>query len=435
MPDDVFEITLTTQVYGGECMGRLPDGRAVFVPFALPGELVRVRLVEEKRGHARAELVEVLQPSPQRIQPFCSHFGVCGGCHYQHLPYAGQLAVKQDIVRQQLERIGGVKNPNILPIVPSPQQTRYRNHVQFHLTAQGELGYHRAQSNEVLPLRECHLPLPAIDELWPLLSFEPGQSLKRIGVRAGLEDDLQLILESSDDLPPDLTIEELPISAVHLGPSDAVVLAGSPAMGMQVLDKTFQVSAGSFFQVNNAVAGAMVQHILQSIPQYQKLGPEATLIDIYCGVGLFSAFLAEKVGRVVGIEASPSACEDYAANLDAYDHIELYEAPAEIALPALDLRPELRTELSSDLMHEIRPEIRQDIALVDPPRAGLERRAMDGLIQLGAPLIVYISCDPATLARDVKKLAAAGYELMQVQPFDMFPHTYHVETVAWMTKG
>lgn len=409
-----FEIIPSAQVYGGECMGRLPDGRAVFIPFALPGEKVRIRLVEEKRGHARAELLEVLEPSPQRMRPFCAHFGVCGGCHYQHLAYAEQLAVKSDIVRQQLARIGGVQDPNILPICPSPQQTRYRNHVQFHLTPEGALGYHRAQSGGVFPLQECHLPLPAINELWPQLSFEPGQSLGRIGLRAGLEDDLQLILESSDNLPPDLTIEELPISAVHLGPDDSVVMAGSEVLFMQVLGKTFQVSAGSFFQVNGAVAGAMVQHILESIPQYQALGPSTTLLDIYSGVGLFSAFLAQRVGRIVAIESSPSACEDYAANLDAYEHIELYEAPAEMVLPALDLKA--------------------DITLVDPPRSGLERRAMDGLIQLGAPLIVYISCDPATLGRDVKKLAAAGYELRQAKPFDMFPHTYHVETVVLMSR-
>ncbi len=409
-----FEIIPTAQVYGGESMGRLPDGRAVFIPFTIPGEKIRIRLVEEKRGHARAELLEVLQAAPQRVQPFCVHFGQCGGCNYQHIPYAEQLAIKMSIVRQQLMRIGGLENPNILPIVPSPQQTQYRNHVQFHLDAEGKLGFHQARSNRVFPLQECHLPLPVIAELWPKLAFEAGQSLERVGLRAGVEDDLQMILESSDDLPPDLTIEELPISAVHLGPASSVVMAGSETIFMQVLDKTFQVSAGSFFQVNIAMAEAMLQHILQSLPLYHELGPSTTLMDIYCGVGLFSAFLADKVGRIVGIETSASACEDFGANLDAYDHIELYEAPAEIVLPALELKP--------------------DIVLVDPPRSGLARRAMDGLVKLAAPLIVYISCDPTTLARDIKRLSAEGYTLLQATPFDMFPHTYHVETIALLEK-
>lgn len=148
-----LETTITALIYGGEGLGRLPDGRAVFVPHTLPGERVRIRLVEEKRRHARAELLEVLEPAPQRITPRCAHFGVCGGCSYQHIPYTGQLAAKQAILREQLERIGEMTEPPIQPIVPSLAEFNYRNHVQLHLTVEGKLGYYNPRGDQVIPIR------------------------------------------------------------------------------------------------------------------------------------------------------------------------------------------------------------------------------------------------------------------------------------------
>jgi 23S rRNA (uracil1939-C5)-methyltransferase len=380
----------------------------------MPGEKIRIRLVEEKRGHARAELLEVLEPAADRTSPICPHFRECGGCHYQHMTYPAQLAAKTEILKDQLIRLGGLKNPEINTIVASPQQSYYRNHVQFHLTPQGELGYHRSDHAGILPIRECYLPEPTLNELWPRLSFEPGQEIERIALRCGVDEDIQIILESSEITPPDFLIEDLPISAVHLGPAGPFVLAGGNTIFFQVLDKIFQVSAGSFFQVNTTMAGAMVQHLLETIPQFQPLGPQTTLLDVYCGVGLFSAFFADEVGRIIAIESSPSAAEDYVVNLDAYNSIELYEATAEAVLPSLDVKP--------------------DIVLVDPPRSGIDRRALDGLAQLNAPLIVYISCDPATLARDIKRLLTAGYQLAQATPFDMFPQTFHVESVVLLSR-
>ena len=409
-----FIITPFTYSYGGDSLGRLPDGRAVFTPFSMPGEKIRIRLVEEKRGHARAELVEVLELAADRTSPICPHFRECGGCHYQHMTYPAQLGAKTEILKDQLIRLGGLKNPEINAIVASPQQSYYRNHVQFHLTPQGELGYHRSDHTGILPIRECYLPEPALNELWPRLSFEPGQEIERIALRCGVDEDIQMILESNDITPPDFLIEDLPISAVHLGPAGPFVLAGSNTVVFQVLEKTFQVSAGSFFQVNTPMAGTMVKHLLDVIPQFQPLGPQTTLIDVYSGVGLFSAFFADKVGRIIAIESSPSAAEDYVVNLDAYNSIELYEATAEAVLPSLDVKP--------------------DIVLVDPPRSGIDRRALDGLAQLNAPLIVYISCDPATLARDLKRLLTAGYQLAQATPFDMFPQTFHVESVVLLSR-
>lgn len=415
MDETTFTLTLSTLTYGGDCLGRLTDGRAVFVPFALPGETVRVRLVEEKRGHVRAELLEILTPAPQRVQPVCMHFGACGGCHYQHLSYPAQLQAKTDILRQQLERIGGLKEPPLQPAVASPHPTRYRNHVQFHLDAQGKPGYHRADANSVLPIQECHLPAEALDAIWPQLDLESIPGLERVGLRLGMDEDIQLILESSDPLLPEFSVEELTLSAVHLSPAGAQVLAGSEVIFIEVLGRVFQVSAASFFQVNTPMAEAMVQHVLDTLPKFVTLTPQTTLIDAYCGVGLFSAFLAGKVGRLIGIEASPSATEDFVQNLDEFDHVELYEAAVEMALPSLDVAAE--------------------VVLVDPPRAGLDRRALEALLAMKPRLLVYISCDPATLARDARRLTDGGYQLMQITPFDLFPQTYHIESISfWKSR-
>ena len=403
---DTFEIRMNSLVYGGDALGRLPDGRAVFVPFALHGELVRIRPVEEKRGHMRAELVEVLEPAPCRAVPRCPHFTVCGGCHYQHLDYPAQLTAKTGILAEQLRRIGGLTAVPIRPAVPSPLPWNYRNQVQFHLTPQGKLGFQRAGSEQVVPILECHLPENAINQVWPQIDLEPLPGLERISLRAGSDGELLLVLESSDPQPLAFSVEELPVSAVHLGPGGALVLAGSESIWLDVLERSFRVSAASFFQVNTPQAEAMVRHV------HQLVGPEPlnTVLDVYCGVGLFSAFLAPLARRLVGIELSPAACEDFAVNLDEYDHVELYEADAEGVLSSVSFQP--------------------DLILVDPPRAGLERSALDGLLAQKAPRLIYISCDPATLGRDARRLVAGGYHLVQVTPFDLFPQTYHIESIS-----
>ncbi len=400
-----LEINLTTLPYGGEALGRLPDGRAVFVPFALPGERVRARVVEEKARYLRADLVEVLSPSPQRVEPRCAHYGLCGGCHLQHLSYEDQASAKSDILGDQLQRLAGLNNPPVKEAVSS-QPWEYRNHVQFHLTPVGKLGYHPLRAGEVFPIRECHLPQPLISQIWPQLEFEGLPGVERIGLRQGDDGDLQLILESSDPRPPEISIQELDISVVHVSPAGSLVLAGSPATTLTVLGRPFQVSAGSFFQVNSSMAEKMVAHVLEEA----RLPVGAVVVDVYCGVGLFSAFLAPHAQRLIGIEASPQACDDFVVNLDEFDHVELYQAPAEAVLPALQVTP--------------------DLVLVDPPRSGLGRHVLQALIGLSAPLLVYVSCDPATLARDAKHLKQGGYQLQQVTPFDMFPQTYHIESIS-----
>jgi 23S rRNA (uracil1939-C5)-methyltransferase len=249
-----------------------------------------------------------------------------------------------------------------------------------------------------------------LNELWPNLEFDPGMVLKRISLRMGINDERMLVLESDNPELPELELET-DLSVVHLTGGDTVVMTGDDSISISVRDRPFHVSAASFFQVNTGIAGKMVEHLMDHLPVSSK----TTFLDVYCGVGLFSAFFAGRVGRLIGIEASPSACRDFAANLDEFENVELYEAPAEFVLPNLDITP--------------------DIAIVDPPRAGLEKRTLEALLAQGPPCIAYVSCDPSTLGRDAARLIAGGYRLIQVTPFDLFPQTYSIESISILEKG
>lgn len=410
MSSDLLTVNLEKLVYGGDALGRLSDGRAVFIPFGLPGETVRARIVDEKRGHVRADLVELLEPSPKRIMPRCMHFGSCGGCHYQHLSYPEQQTVKTGILRDQLIRLGGIDSPPVKPMASSPFEWNYRNHVQFHLSPSGKLGYVDAHNRSILPISECHLPEAPLNDIWPSLEFEPDLGLERISLRLGVAGEIMLVLES--DLPEIPVMDlEADLSVVHINAGDTVVLAGDDDLVITVNERLFRISASSFFQVNTAMAARMVDYLLTHLP----VTPRTTLLDVYCGVGLFSAFFAPHVGRLIGIESSSSACEDFTVNLDEFENVELYVAMAEDVLPALDVNP--------------------DVAIVDPPRAGLEKRALDALLVLAPTLLAYVSCDPSTLARDASRLIDGGYHLTQVTAFDLFPQTYHIESISIFEKG
>lgn len=418
MSSTIYEITLEKLTYGGDAMGRLQDptgagGRAVFVPFGLPGETVRIKLTHEKQNFARGEILEILKPSPDRITPKCKHFTQCGGCHYQNLSYEKQLLAKADILRDQLQRIGKIENPPVQPTVASPEQWNYRNHVQFHLTDDGKVGFINASSNAILAIEECHLPEASINTIRNDLQFESRMNLERVSLRSGADDDLMLILESETVETPELEIEA-DISVVHMYEEHPVVIAGSDSLTIQVLGKDFHVSAPSFFQVNTPMAEKIVQHLQFQLPNPD---PQFTLIDLYCGVGLFSKFFADKYAKVIGIEESPSACEDFAINLDEFDNVELYEGAAEEILPALT------------------PQLMQPIhMIVDPPRAGIDKHALDAILQITPQVIAYVSCDPSTLARDAARLIKGGYTLQHVTPFDLFPQTYHIESISIFTR-
>jgi len=408
-----LDILLEKLTYGGEAMGRLPDSRAVFVPFGLPGERVRVKLTEEKKNFARGEILQILESSADRIQPRCKHFGVCGGCHYQNLPYEKQLEAKSEILVDQLKRIGKIEDPLVKPMVACPNPWNYRNHAQFSLSENGKLGFVRSAdwlspSKNILEITECHLPEPSISDFWRQLDFEPETNIERVSLRVGDHDDLLLVLESESPKTPELEIEA-GISVAHVYEGNTVVIAGNDHIVIRLLDRDFKVSAASFFQVNTVMAGKMVNRLFTCLP----VSLSTTLLDIYCGVGIFSAFFAPRCGRVIGIESSESACEDFAVNLDEFDNVELYEGLAEEVLPGLVGRI-----------------ANPPYVLVDPPRAGLDKRVIDGILNLEPQGIAYVSCDPSTLARDAARLINGGYKLKEVTPFDLFPQTYHIESIS-----
>jgi 23S rRNA (uracil1939-C5)-methyltransferase len=409
MSDSIFEITLEKFTYGGEAMGRLPDGRAVFVPFGLPNEVVKIRLTQEKQNFARGEIIEILKPSAERIQAKCKHFTQCGGCHYQHISYEKQLQAKTEILRDQLRRIGKIENPPVNDMIPSPSQWNYRNHMQFHLTNEGKLGFINSNGNSTLVIEECHLPETSIDSFWKELAFEPNVNIERVSLRNGQDEDLMLILDSESPETPELEIE-VDVSVIHIYEDHPVVIAGQDHLFVKISDKEFRVSAQAFFQVNTKMAEKMLEHLINQIPTPDS---QTTLLDIYCGVGLFSKFFASKYQKVIGIEASPSACEDYVFNLDEFENIELYEGTAE------DILPKLANQITTPTH-----------IILDPPRAGIEKHALDAIIQIKPQIIAYVSCDPSTLARDAARLINGGYQLKEVTPFDLFPQTYHIESIS-----
>lgn len=402
--EDIITLKIHSLVYEGYGISRLPDGKVIFVPFVMPGETAEARIIEEKRGHALTELVKIIEPHPQRTTPRCAHFGVCGGCHYQQIPYQLQLEYKQAIFKEQLQRIAGIEAPVIKEIFPSAKDWGYRNSLHFSLSPGGKLCFADLYRNQPFEVRECHLPLPDIATFWPQIEFESGTKLERVEVRQNQDGGMMLVLRGSEGELPEVETEA-PVSIVHLGGKDQVVMAENDYLIMCVMEKDFKVSAGSFFQTNLDGAGTLVSAVRDAVIQ----SPCSSIMDVFCGVGLFSAFLADDSEHIIGIESSLSACDDYAVNLDEYDNISLYQGKAENIIPLIKEKP--------------------DCIIVDPPRAGLKHEAAQALIEKSPNLLVYVSCNPSTLARDARNLAEGGYNLESSTLVDMFPQTFHIESV------
>lgn len=426
----MLELTITALSHAGEGLAR-HEGRVIFVPFALPGETVRAEIIEEKRSFTRARLVSILDPAPERITPRCPHHfhaptpsarseaereeagakgPACGGCQLQHLAYPAQLRFKQEVVIEQLVRVGGLGAAEaralVRPTLASPAPFSYRNQIQFALTPQGALGFRAALSHAIVPIRECHIAAPALMALFERLQLESVPEMERLTLRAGADDDL-IVFEASDDAP-EIEID-FPVSAALLRPDGrSFALAGRDYVVEVVKGRAFRISAGSFFQVNTAVAELLVDEVLAAL----ALRGGETVLDVYSGVGLFSAFIAPLAARVIGIEAFAAAVDDAAVNLDEFDNVEIYNAPAEVVLPTLAL------------------DVRADAVVLDPPRAGCAPAVLDALSAMRLNRLVYVACDPATFARDARRLVAGGTMLERVQPVDMFPQTYHIECVA-----
>ena len=403
-------IQLLDMAYGGAAVGRYGEGgKVIFVPYGIPGETVRVEIVQDKDRFAHARLLEVLSASEQRLQPRCPYFGTCGGCQWQHITYEAQLEYKRSIVRMQLQRIAGLSDATVHPTLGMTEPWHYRNHVQLAVSHSGQLGFMAAGSRQVVPIKQCLLMHPLLEELFDSLDIELP-ALRKLSLRAGINTgDQMVIFEMEQDQPPDV---EVSLSCVLLlSDGTPVTLLGSPYIYEQVAGRTYRLSAPSFFQVNTYQAGVLVS----LISKYLSPGPEDTILYVYCGVGTFALSLATKVKQVIGIESSPSAVADARVNAAGIDNATFILGRVEDTLPTLD--------------------VASPLVVMDPPRAGLSKRTLSALLDRAPQRMVYVSCDPATLARDIKRLLVAGYRLREVQPVDMFPQTYHVECVAVLDRG
>jgi 23S rRNA (uracil1939-C5)-methyltransferase len=312
-------------------------------------------------------------------------------------------------VREQLKRIGRFSDPPVLPPIPSPSPFEARNHIQFGLSAKGRLGFRAAGSHRILPIDECHLPEPPITGVWPDLHLEGIPGIQRVSIRADSHRRTQVSLEA-DGPPPQLIHLSGTDSAMWLAAGEVTCLQGAERLEFNVLGHPFVVSSPSFFQVHSGLVNSLVRHALGAM----TVSPGEVIFDLFAGVGLFSAFLAKAGARVVAIEASPHACADFRLNLKDAASAVLHQGTVEDVLPSLPDRP-----------HAV---------LVDPPRSGLAPSIIQRLLALAPSRIVYVSCDPSTLARDGRALAAGGYRLEHALPLDMFPQTYHVETLTLWTR-
>lgn len=412
--NEPFELELTAMAHGGSAIGR-HEGRAIFVPYALPGERITARIVQDKGRFAYAEGLTLLEPAESRIYPRCPHFGPkrCGGCHWQHMDYTAQLAFKRQIVIDQLTRIGKIETPLVHPTLASPQEWEYRSHITLHVSPDGRLGFVGTDDQTILPIDECHIMRPELLDLFESfqIDLETNPNLDRVRFQVGSDPEDRLIaLSTRDDELPFIELE-VPASVSFLSADEfPEALIGVGNVHCTVHQKTFRVTAGSFFQVNLPQAAALVELALARL----DLKGHERVLDLYSGVGLFTAFLAERASLVTAVESFEPAVDDADHNLTPYDNVDLVEGPVEEVLESLDER--------------------FDAAIVDPPRSGMEGVALDGLVACAPSRIVYVSCDPATLARDAKRLSGHGYNLIEVQPVDMFPQTYHIESVALFQK-
>lgn len=405
----MLTLSITALSHSGDGIAH-HDGRTVFVPGALPGETVLAEIIQTRKDVARARLGEVITPAPQRVAAPCPVFAQCGGCQLQHLSYADQLKFKEDQVRTQLRRLAGLSEAPVRPIMPAPEPFGYRNQVQWSLTTDGGLGLRGQSTHEVVPVEACLIAHPAINAVRAHLALEPDAGLERVTVRVDETGDPLLVLEPADETP-EVSLDLAMAAAVLRPDGTAFALAERDWLDIEVKGRPFRVSAGSFFQVNLAQAERLVDLVLEALAPE----PDQIVFDLYCGVGLFTAFLAPRVAQVIGVEAYGPAIDDAAINLDVFENVALYVADVDEVLPALDARP--------------------TGVVVDPPRAGLSAAAAEALGRSDATRIAYVSCDPATLARDIGRLARHGYRLAWAQPVDMFPQTFHIETVALLVKG
>jgi len=445
---DVLELVVDDLAFGGEGVGRT-DGYVVFVRGGLPGDRLRVRMVESRSRFGRAVIDTVVVASPDRVEAPCPYFGRCGGCRLQHLAYPAQLAFKEKQVRDCLERLGGVPTFQLRPIVPATEPYGYRNKMEFTVTGPDpHIGLHEAERYDVVvDIERCLLQSEAmnglLDELRAqtrargLSVWEPRSErglLRFVAVREGRRtgETMVNIVASAPDVGTLVPVAEalrarVPAttsvvlnvndtkSSVAIG-SEEHLLLGRDHITEKLGDVTFRVSAGSFFQTNTA----QTERLFALVAEACELNGDDTVLDLYSGTGAISLLLAGRARHVYGIELAPAAVADAVRN-----------AQANGITNCTFLAGEVRHVLPTLAADGVRPAV----VVADPPRAGFHPKALGTLANLAPARIVYVSCNPSTLARDVGELVRHGYRLDWVQPVDMFPQTPHIEAVARLTRA
>jgi 23S rRNA (uracil1939-C5)-methyltransferase len=428
------ELQIESLAYGGDGVAHLADGRAAFVRGSCPGDVIAAEITQDRGNFVRAEIREVIEASADRVVPPCPYFGVCGGCSWQHVSATAQLAAKRRAVVDALTRIGGIPDAEqrVAAAVASPRDYGYRNKIELvaKMSRTGlTLGYHKAGSDEVITVDSCLLLPPkyakapkALSGALRYLSGTQDLGLRRVGLRVATNTrDAEVAVwttpgpfprkAASTTLGQALKSTSI-VRVLNKGTdkerkvAGVEVLSGKGHWKERLLGRTMTISAPSFFQVNTGAAETLINLVLEAI----AADGSDIVVDLYAGAGTFTLPLTEAGGDVIAVEAASSAVRDLRRNLDeAQAFAEVVGGDAARELPNLGY---------------------VDALLVDPPRVGLAPEMIAAIAATKARTVVYVSCDPATLARDTKGLVALGYEFEGATPVDLFPQTYHVETVA-----
>ena len=384
-----MELELTGFAAGGKTVAHAPDGRVVFVEYGIPGERVIVEFKEEQPTYLEARTTEVVDASPHRIEPRCEYFGRCGGCQLQHIDYAEQLSLKTGVVQEQFERIGRFDAPPVRPMLGMEQPWAYRNHMRFTARLEGYVGFMERGTHRFLKVEQCPIAIDAVNEVLTDVQ-DATTGTRQIAIRMG---------EQSGELLVQPKLEWRP-------GQQGTTESGQPWYNERLLGRDFRISSAAFFQVNTRQA----EHLIELVRSRLDLRGGEVLVDAYAGVGTFAVLLAPFARRVIAIEESSAAVKDAAVNIEGLGSLEFIEGKTEDVLDGLDEKP--------------------DAIILDPPRVGCHPETLEAIIRHAPKKVVYVSCDPETLARDLDVLAKDGFRIDTVEPVDMFPQTYHVEIVA-----
>ncbi len=397
---ELLTVTPHDLAHGGESVARV-DGKTVFVAGVMPGEQATVRIVKDKGSWARAELVEVTVPSPDRIEPPCQHFGVCGGCQWQFSPIETQTTWKQGVVQSQLAHLAGLADVVVRETETPGPAFGYRNRMDFKISGGRPALYQGASKIEV-PIEQCHLLVPSLAELYQRLGNVDG--LNSLTIRAGVNTD-QLLAIVTGRMPESAKEWDVPIARVRRGTPSVEV--GQMHLYEEVAGHRYRITANGFFQNNTWGAEALVRLVGEALEPDR----DDVLLDAYAGGGLFSVALGGSVSQLIAVETSPLGLRDLEHNLEEADG------------PAADIVA-IPFEESAGEYDD------WTIAVCDPPRTGLGAAGVDALIDARPRRVAYVSCDPASFSRDARLMVEKGYSLEWVAPVDLFPQTYHVEMVA-----